>query len=121
MNADKLANALRRATDFIGYLLDHLPEDKRDNSVWSDCKAALAEHDAQPAQAAQPVGVPDGLAQAMEKFVCSVGLIVESAKQSTKTPNACFVDWRDVCALRGEVDRLRAMRAALEAALKETP
>jgi len=54
MNADKLADVLRRATDFIGYLLDHSPEDRRDNAIWSDCKAALAEHDAQPAQAAQP-------------------------------------------------------------------
>lgn len=30
-------------------------------------------------------------------------LLADSAKQSKSNPNACFVDWRDVCAIKGDV------------------
>jgi hypothetical protein len=50
MNADKLADALRYAVDNPDF--DSAEFDRR-------ARAALAEHDAQPAQAAQPVGVAD--------------------------------------------------------------
>jgi len=52
MNADKLAQALRA-----------FPEDPNPftyRRAYAKAQAALAEHDAQPAQAAQPVGVPAG-------------------------------------------------------------
>lgn len=39
----------------------------------------------------------------VHEFLRFVGLLIDSAKQSKSNVNACFVDWRDVCALRGEI------------------
>lgn len=49
MNADKLADALRTILDHVDGYVPNTPK-----AIWRDAQAALAEHDAQPAQAAQP-------------------------------------------------------------------
>jgi hypothetical protein len=38
----ELRSVLKDASDYIAYLISHLPEDKRDNGVWLKCQAALA-------------------------------------------------------------------------------
>lgn len=38
---DRLHRALERATDYLGHLIDHSPEDKRDNTTWLACREAL--------------------------------------------------------------------------------
>lgn len=61
MNADKLADALRRLLGAKWCTPEY-------ETARSTAAAILAEHDAQPAQAAQPVGVADGGRDAFEAW-----------------------------------------------------
>jgi len=60
MNADKLADALRTILDHVDGYVPNTPK-----AIWRDAQAALAEHDAQPAQAAQPVPLVADLTNAL--------------------------------------------------------
>lgn len=52
---------------------------------------------------AELIGKADAVAGALE--------MPTLVKQSTKNPNAGFIDWRDWCALQGEAAALRAALA----------
>jgi hypothetical protein len=58
---------------------------------------------------------PDSAAsKVLSEFFRFIDLLLADAKQSKSNPNAGFVDWRDLCALRGD---LPYVRSALQAAL----
>jgi|SRR6185312_3793459 len=64
MNADKLAGLLRRAIPYLREAGEQYLDDGSNEplELARDADEAIAEYDAQPAQAAQPVGVPVDLA-----------------------------------------------------------
>src|SRR5690349_3969210 len=98
MNADKLADALRA-----------FPEDPNPftyRRAYAKAKAVLAAHDAQPAQAAQTVGMPDGYKH--------IGWVMVPRDDCEKVLCAGFD--RDAVS-REEEQRIDAARDRLEAAL----
>lgn len=68
---------------------------------------------------AQPASMADDL-DMVARRVASTLEMPGFCKQSTKNPNAGFVDWRDWCALLGEVMALRRALAAAPQPAKES-
>jgi len=87
MNADKLADALRIARNGLQWYQDRYPESTNgcDDEAMAQIDATLAEHDAQPAQAAQPV------AQRLSE-------IEDSVAQNKMSGSAVFTQMRQLIA-----------------------